>query len=626
MRRFLLARSAEWLACILCLAIILVVPSLCFAGDTSVGVGPIDSLSKMIVTSAKGWIAPLQGYARGVFLGLAVIQLGWIGIRHSLSGEPQVGSAVGAIALEFVTLGFFALLIDRGPGWAEDIINSLQEAGRVASGGGHGVKPQEVLNEMVKLSTNVLEELSLLNGLGSGFAMSIGCLALLFMTALIAGLMLIGWVQAWVVVGAGSILLGFGGSVWTRSLATGYLRHAVGAGVKLMVLELLQSLMLGHVKAWVDAAHGGDTFDLELLTTVLVSTVIMVVMIATIPAYVSSIVTGAVMNGGEAALTRAAAAMAMVGIGMGLSGASAKSSGTAGAGAGSGAQGIAGSTLAPGLVGPGASAGAPAAARLSGLSLKGTPSSAGAESSATGEGASGPTASSPTSGPAPTAGAASAGSGKTTAAASGHAGTGMASAKGDGGSTEGGATVGKAKGKGAAGHGNHATRRLPGFSGTAEQVAAADADADCEAGSGAASSYTKPASVPSSGASSQPAARASSLAGAAEASGGSSPSPGAASARPAEAVGGSSSASATQSSGGALMSGARKSAGSGAAGVGDGLGASSLPMGGFTTRAPVGKPAPKPGAARLSNAPRHVGPTRLETALASEQPEGSHDE
>lgn len=337
------------IACLL----VLMLPETAAAAAAKVGVGPIDAVTQAVVHAAKGWIPVLQNYARGAFVGLAVIQMAWIGVRHALSSNPDLGGAIGAAALEFVTLGFFAVLISEGPGWAEAIVLSLQEAGRVAAGGAAGETPQQILDEIAALGVRIIEDLSLLNAITSGLAMAIGSLGLLLLTALIAGLILVGWVQAWVVVGAGSILLGLGGSSWTRPLATNYLRHALGAGIKLMVLELLSGVLLGHVKAWVDEANGGVDFGLELLVHVLLSLTVMAIMILSVPSYVSSIVTGAVMNGGEAMLTRAAAAAAFFAAGTAMNAGRAGKVG-ASSGAAQGAGGLVSpATAAPGLVGSG---------------------------------------------------------------------------------------------------------------------------------------------------------------------------------------------------------------------------------------------------------------------------------
>src|SRR4029077_18509488 len=62
-------------------------------------------------------------------------------------------------------------------------------------------------------------------------------------------------VESYLVVGAGFIFLGFGGSRWTAPYVERYISLAVSTGVKVMVLYLLLGAGLTLTNGWVAAAR-----------------------------------------------------------------------------------------------------------------------------------------------------------------------------------------------------------------------------------------------------------------------------------------------------------------------------------------------------------------------------------
>jgi type IV secretion system protein TrbL len=82
--------------------------------------------------------------------------------------------------------------------------------------------------------------------------------------ALIAGLLLVTLVSAYLVTGGGVLLLGFGGSQFTRSITERYLSYALATGVQLFVLLLLVSVGQNLAQGWVQNLLDRAGFDITV--------------------------------------------------------------------------------------------------------------------------------------------------------------------------------------------------------------------------------------------------------------------------------------------------------------------------------------------------------------------------
>ena len=70
---------------------------------------------------------------------------------------------------------------------------------------------------------------------------------------------MVAMVESYIVVAAGFIFLGFGGSRWTAPYAERYIGLAVSNGVKILVIYLLISVGTNLGNAWVAEAQGAST-------------------------------------------------------------------------------------------------------------------------------------------------------------------------------------------------------------------------------------------------------------------------------------------------------------------------------------------------------------------------------
>jgi type IV secretion system protein TrbL len=201
------------------------------------------------------WLATAAGYANRLFGLLALIEFAWTGALLVLERTDLQGWTA-ALIRKMMFIGAFFALLNFGADWTPAIIESFQVLGQNASGL-PALAPTDVLVRGLNIAGN------LLNGAAnSGWMGSFGTALALVFAALLAFLAFLGLtiqlvvtlVESYLVVGAGFIFLGFGGSRWTAPYVERYIAFAVSIGVKVLVLYLLLGAGMTLTNTWETAA------------------------------------------------------------------------------------------------------------------------------------------------------------------------------------------------------------------------------------------------------------------------------------------------------------------------------------------------------------------------------------
>lgn len=201
------------------------------------------------------WLTVAAGYANRLFGLLALIEFAWTGAMLVLERTDLQGWTA-ALIRKMMFIGAFFALLNFGADWIPRIIESFQIVGQSASGL-PSLAPTDVLVRGLNIAGN------LLNGAAnSGWMGSFGTALALVFAALLAFLAFLGLtiqlvvtlVESYLVVGAGFIFLGFGGSRWTAPYVERFIAFAVSTGVKVMVLYLLLGAGMALTNTWEGAA------------------------------------------------------------------------------------------------------------------------------------------------------------------------------------------------------------------------------------------------------------------------------------------------------------------------------------------------------------------------------------
>lgn len=273
------------------------------AGDVTQS-NEMNGLLRILYQAANEWSPRLQGYALQLLASLALIQLVWT-FMPLVMKQADLGEIIGELIRYFMAIGFFYTVIEYSVSWATAIVDSFREAAGTASGLGRALQPGDMFAVAVDFSRTIVEGISVFSPGKAILIALVGCLVLLCF-AFIAAFMFVTLVESYVIINASVLLLGFGGSQWTRDFAIAPLRFVIAVGAKLFVLTLIVGIIVTSAKSWL-AAYTNDEASLMTLGGL---ALVCAYLTKTIPELIGGMISGASMGGGSAIGGMAAAGAA----------------------------------------------------------------------------------------------------------------------------------------------------------------------------------------------------------------------------------------------------------------------------------------------------------------------------
>jgi type IV secretion system protein TrbL len=336
---------------VLCLA-------LCLLGDSAWAQTSPSAMLDQYRAVRISWLNTAAGYANRLFGILALIEFAWTAAILVLE-KTDLQGWTAALIRKMMFIGAFFALLSFGADWIPRIINSFQIIGQNASGL-PSLAPTDVLVRGLNITGNLLS-----GAADSGWMGNFGTALALVFAALLAFLAFLGLtvqlvvtlVESYLVVGAGFIFLGFGGSRWTAPYVERYISLAVSTGVKVMVLYLLMGAGLTLTNGWAAAATavpGGPEPAVDALD-IAASSVLLLMICWNAPKFTAGILGGTpAFTGGDAVGTAGALAQGALlagaavagGVALGAKMLAAGGAMSAGQAAGMGAGGAGGSAAA----------------------------------------------------------------------------------------------------------------------------------------------------------------------------------------------------------------------------------------------------------------------------------------
>ncbi len=266
----------------------------------------LDNILGSYQAAAAGWSATIVSLATGLFTLLAAIEFAWMGIRLAIHGA-DLQTWAGEIIQRIMFIGLFLFLL-LNAGFATEIVNSFRQSAAISSGLGSQIYPSQVLEMGLDVALRITESVTIRDIPGSLGLIFTG-LIMTIAFALMAALLLLAIVEMYILINAGVILLGFGGSSFTKDVAIRFLTYTVSVGAKLFVMQLViglgMTLLLGFTNSF-DAA-GAEEQALVMLGVAIT----FLALVRSLPDMVQSIING-VAVGGSGGLIPAAAATGSV--------------------------------------------------------------------------------------------------------------------------------------------------------------------------------------------------------------------------------------------------------------------------------------------------------------------------
>lgn len=254
----------------------------------------LTTLENEVVTAARGWQTTVMNAARSLFWILAGIEVAiaavWLAINTA-----SLDTWFGELVRRIMFIGLFAFILDQGPSFAKAVVDSLFQIG--ASGG--SASPANIFDAGIRVASKMSQQAKF--GLFEDNALAIAAVFAMVVVvvcfSLVAAIFVAVLVEMYVGLLAGMIMLGLGGSSFTKDFAVRYLIYAFSVGMKLMALVMIarigSEVLLGLAEAPTAKSE-------QFVTTLAIAGISVVVFIIAmyVPAILQGVVQGASVAGG----------------------------------------------------------------------------------------------------------------------------------------------------------------------------------------------------------------------------------------------------------------------------------------------------------------------------------------
>jgi len=198
------------------------------------------------------WMTNVWPYANNLFFWLALIEFTWSAALTVLE-KSDLQSWTTALIRKVMWIGAFYALLINGRNWIPTIVDSFNILGQQASGSGP-MSPSDIFIRGLNIAGALMDGAS-----SSAFlknpGTSLACVAAAALTVLafigVTIQFVVAIVESYIIVAAGVIFLGFGGSRWTAPYVERYIGLGVSNGVKIMLLYLLIGVGMDISLQWI---------------------------------------------------------------------------------------------------------------------------------------------------------------------------------------------------------------------------------------------------------------------------------------------------------------------------------------------------------------------------------------
>ncbi|RWE05862.1 MAG: P-type conjugative transfer protein TrbL [Mesorhizobium sp.] len=258
----------------------------------------LTTLENQVVTAAKGWETTVMNAARSLFWILAGIEIGIAAVWLAINAA-SLDAWFAELVRRVMFIGLFAFILDQGPAFAKALVDSLFQIGA----GGGSASPANIFDAGIRVASKMSEQAQF--GLFEDNALAIAAVFAMVVVvvsfSLVAAIFVAVMVEMYVGLLAGMIMLGLGGSSYTKDFAVRYLVYAFSVGMKLMALVMIakigSDILLGLAEA---PTATSDQF----ITTLAIAGISVVVFVIAmyVPPIIQGVVQGASIAGGMEAI------------------------------------------------------------------------------------------------------------------------------------------------------------------------------------------------------------------------------------------------------------------------------------------------------------------------------------
>jgi len=257
----------------------------------------LTTLENQVVTAARGWETTVMQAAHSLFWILAGIEVGVAAIFLAIEAASLDGW-FAALVRRILFIGLFAFVLEQGPSFAKAVVDSLYQIGA----GGGSASPANVFNAGLKVAATMSDKakFGLFEDNSLAIAAVFAMVVVVVCFSLVAAVFVAVMVEMYVGLLAGMIMLGLGGSSYTKDFAIRYLTYAFSVGMKLMALVMIARIGSDVLLGLANASTGSDQF-VSTLAIAGISVVVFVVSVY-VPNIIQGVVQGTSVTGGMEAI------------------------------------------------------------------------------------------------------------------------------------------------------------------------------------------------------------------------------------------------------------------------------------------------------------------------------------
>ncbi|AHG50036.1 conjugal transfer protein TrbL (plasmid) [Rhizobium leguminosarum bv. trifolii CB782] len=258
----------------------------------------LTTLENSVVAAAKGWETTVMNAARSLFWILAGIEVGIAAVWLAINAA-SLDSWFAELVKRIMFIGLFAFVLNEGPAFAKAVVDSLYQIGA----GGGSASPANIFDAGIRIATKMSEQAKF--GLFEDNALAIAAVFAMAVVvvcfSLVAAIFVAVMVEMYVGLLAGIIMLGLGGTSFTKDFAIKYLVYAFSVGMKLMALVMIakigSDILLGLAEAPTATSE-------QFITTLAIAGISVVVFVIAmyVPPILQGVVQGASVSGGMEAI------------------------------------------------------------------------------------------------------------------------------------------------------------------------------------------------------------------------------------------------------------------------------------------------------------------------------------
>jgi type IV secretion system protein TrbL len=222
--------------------------------QTTVDVG---GTFQQIGQAANAWIPAIMQEAAFLFYVLATLDFAWS--APSFLRESDFTGLFLSLIKKLLVISFFYAVLINGQVWIPAIVNSFAQLGATAAGVPLAQSPSDIMMQGIQIVSDLFTKVSttdLLTQPGGAITTILASCIVLASYIIITLHYVVTKLEAIIVMSAGYIFLGFGGSRWTAPYFERYISLAVSTGVRLMLIYLMLGVFRTVSNNWIATMNG----------------------------------------------------------------------------------------------------------------------------------------------------------------------------------------------------------------------------------------------------------------------------------------------------------------------------------------------------------------------------------